>query len=233
MRFWHSWDSNFLKPTVFIFAGVALLLGHAREVKADSIIYSNLGPGETHDQHDYYSVSGGGQDFVNGFGAALAESFTPTSNFVFSSMELALGLVPGGLPITNAFTVKLMSDDAGHPGSTLEAFSITGLPVYPSSGIEQFTSTIHTPLSEGTTYWVAAFPVAGDSYGGWYLNATGAAGISKIGNDGVTWTAYTDPSAAFEVDGQAVPEPATLTLVGIGTLGLLGYARRRRKTVPA
>ncbi len=30
-----------------------------------------------------------------------------------------------------------------------------------------------------------------------------------------------------------IPEPSTLTLLGIGTLGLLGYARRRRKRVAA
>jgi hypothetical protein len=214
-------------------AGLAVLAflaegpGHA---KADFIIYSNFGPGQTYEP-GFYSVSGGGGgNFPNGF--ALAESFHPTVNSLFSSVALPLTLVPGfNGGNTNAFTVSLMSDAGGHPGTTLESFSITGVPLYPNSAIEKFTSKINTLLNAGTTYWIAVFPGAADTFGGWSIKSTGATGISKTGNDGVTWSAYTDTSAAFEVDGlKIVPEPASLTMLGIGTLSLLGFAWKRKHT---
>jgi len=40
-------------------------------------------------------------------------------------------------------------------------------------------------------------------------------------------------SPTLEVDGVAVPEPSSLTLLGIGAISLLGYGWRRRKRVTA
>ena len=36
-------------------------------------------------------------------------------------------------------------------------------------------------------------------------------------------------NGAFSLSGQAVPEPATFTLLGLGALGLIGYRWRRRR----
>jgi hypothetical protein len=162
-----------------------------------------------------------------GFGFAIAESFTPTSNFLFTSVELPMGIISG----PNSFTVSLMSDTGGHPGTALESFALTGVPFYTNPAIEQFTSSIHTQLNEGTTYWIAAIPNERDTAGGWFINSTGATGVSKTGNDGVTWSAFADTaSAAFEVDGTLLtPEPSTLTVATVvGLCSLVCCAIRKR-----
>src|SRR4051812_32159487 len=95
-------------------AAVIVLVGMTETARAGYIIYSDFGPGQAYDKSTYYSVSGGGGGSFP-FGFALAESFTPTYNFLFDSVELPLGLaIPG---TTNSFTVSLMSDTGGHPGT--------------------------------------------------------------------------------------------------------------------
>src|SRR5438105_2086796 len=86
--------------------GAALCFAWTQQAKAEYVIYSNLGTGQTF-QQGYYSVSGAGGGSPGppvGYGHAVAESFTPLANYLFSSVELLLGIVQG----TNAFTVSLM-----------------------------------------------------------------------------------------------------------------------------
>jgi hypothetical protein len=54
-----------------------------------------------------------------------------------------------------------------------------------------------------------------------FNNDPGGIGIDNIIGPGIEDT----PS----VQGSAAPEPSSLTLLGLGSLGLLGYGRRRRK----
>jgi hypothetical protein len=221
-----------MKWLVVLLATTALPLGWMRQARADFIIYSNFGPDQTYGA-GYYSVSGGGgpgsEGPPDGYGHAIAESFAPTVNALFQSVALPLGYV-GNAGTTNAFTIALMSDAGGHPGSILESFAVSDVPLYPDSAIETLVSTAHTPLFAGTTYWIAAIPVAANTAGGWFINSTGAIGVSDTGNDGLTWSAHSDPSAAFQVLGvQAVPEPSSLALLGVGGALLTGWQRRRKR----
>jgi hypothetical protein len=217
-----------MKPLAVLLATVTLIFASTRPAVADFVVYSDFGPGQTYGT-GYYSISGGGSDPgpVPGYGFALAQSFVPTSNFLFTSVELALTDIVG----TNAITVSLMSDAGGHPGTILESFSVTGLTRYPGSVLETLVSTTNTPLNAGTTYWIAAMPVSLDTAAGWMINSTGATGRSRTVNDYVTWVALAEDSAAFEVTGvqvTSVPEPSSLTLLSIGAAALAAWRWGRR-----
>jgi hypothetical protein len=51
----------------------------------------------------------------------------------------------------------------------------------------------------------------------------------RVGTDIVGGNPAPTFNATFSLSGQVVPEPASLTLAGLGVLGLLGYGLRRRK----
>jgi hypothetical protein len=207
-------------------AAAMVLCGFVATARADFVIYSDLGPGQSYGP-GYYSIAGAGGAQYGG--AAQAQSFTPTDNFVFTQVLVALTYFQG----TNLFTISLMSDESGHPGTTLESFSATGVAEYPSATLETFTSATNTMLTKGTTYWIGVFPGEIDLAGGWVINSTGATGYSRVGNahgDGTqNWASYAGPSAAFEVRGVPVPEPASLAMLGTGAIILIGCAWWRRQ----
>ena len=55
----------------------------------------------------------------------------------------------------------------------------------------------------------------------------------RVGQDIVGGNPFPTFNAAFSLTGVIVPEPSTLTLLGLGSLSLLGYGWRRRKQAAA
>ena len=122
-------------------------------------------------------------------GLPLAEAFIPASNFLFSSVTLPMGNAPGNGP--NAYTVSLMSDANGHPGAALESFSSYQRPTLHQSRTRAVHFDREHPAQRRTP-WIAVFPQFRDTAGVWFINSTGAIGLSRVWNDGVTWTASSD-----------------------------------------
>jgi PEP-CTERM motif len=214
--------------------------------KAD-LIFSNLGPGGTYAtqaQGVAWAVEGASVGVIQ---TAIAASFTPTTTAVLSDIQLAVFYFGSGLtnPITNSsIVIELQNNNSGAPGSVIESWTASNLPVYnPSSGSQPLTfvsSTLSLTLSAGTQYWVSVLPGNSDTDAGWAVNSLGLMGVSSSNDGGSTWSPVTNAppiyTPAFQVDSVAsavAPEPSNLFLAGTGIAGMVGYAWRRRKQAVA
>jgi hypothetical protein len=135
----------------------------------------------------------------------------------------------------NAVDVQLRANAGGLPGTVLETFHFDNLGTFGNPNPPVIaTSTLHPLLLDGEQYWITAS--ASDLTDiAWNLNSIKDVGPHAISQNGEPFTVATDDRGAFRVDASsnAVPEPASLTMLGLGALGFAGYAWRRRKKAAA
>jgi hypothetical protein len=124
-------------------------------------------------------------------------------------------------------------------GRTLEpVFSESGWDSYTFDG-SSFTGTFHiiTPYDPnlgGYGWAVTLSAVAGTSFGNGTSDFGRTASLQSVTLPyGTPVSGVTFDSGLTFGPATAVPEPASLALLGIGSLGLLGYGWRRRKQVAA
>lgn len=182
-----------------------------------------------------------------------AMAFTPTGDYTLDALQIVLLGPSVGTHFAN---VQLMSDAGGLPGTVLESFQV----VLPGSSFDPATvntgnvllampvvinSTLHPLLASGAQYWLSAGTDPNGS-GMWVMSGVlptglnGSVGPAAALRDDGTWvSAAVNPAngstlGSFAVEGTpaAVPEPATLLLLGsgIGVLARRGVRPRRRST---
>ena len=150
---------------------------------------------------------------------SFAIGFSVTGSYSLSEIDVAL-LSSASDQLTK---INLCSSNAGAPGSVIETLSVSP----PSTGTRiALASTQHSLLTTGN-YFITL--VAGDAnaQSGWCWNSDNATSTMLISpNGGSSWSSFTERTGALEVLGSAVPEPASIAVLGLGALALV----RRRRT---
>ena len=210
---------HFTKSLCTILIGVWLLLFIASEARADTIVFSNFGPGMTFNQTQGLSITGS-----NLFGGVIfAHAFTPSETVTFSSAQVAMLLVAE----PNTFQVLLMTSSGGLPAEILETITVTA-PTFP--GIVSANSALHPVLTSGTQYWLAVFAPEPNTFGIWNLALNDFSTPQARGFTSPTgpWVVGNVNRTAFQINGEPIPEPSTMLLLGTG-LATLGAAVRKRR----
>jgi hypothetical protein len=209
------WRKSSIVLTSLIVLALAITSPSARA----EVIFNNFGPGDTYDVTNGWEVS---SDQL----VAMFFDTPGSSDYLFDGFDVTLFRMDG----TDLFTVDLMTDAGGLPGSVIETFDISGTTDVPA--IQSVASVLHPTLNKGDRYWLVVSPGDATTVGGWSLSLDDTSGFAFSIDDGTTWIVEEDGTAsAYRVYGtQApIPEPAFYQLSALLALGGLGIVRRRRR----
>jgi hypothetical protein len=150
--------------------------------------------------------------------------FIPSTTAQLTIIQAPLSVLSG----PNQIQAFLMSDAGGSPGSILESFPLSNLPVPPGPfPLVTIQSLLDPLLLGGTQYWFVA--TGGPStFATWTLNLfqgdgnDGGAVQSVVGGITQPWiTGSGTRTGALQVSGTPVPEPSITALSGCALLFLM------------
>jgi len=214
---------------VKLVAMIAVFLVTSGVARASAIVYSTFGPGDSYSTAVANAVSSSGSELH--LENIVAEGFTPAATYTLDGIRLTASYDSGS---PNELDVALQADTSGQPsGIPLESWVFTNLPT--SASILSAASGLHPTLAAGIQYWlVASVPGAGSTFDSWFRSDPAVFGMTAGSHNGeATWLVSPGQiQTAFEIDGtpvrtSTVPEPATLTLTALGSIGVVRRYRRR------
>jgi PEP-CTERM motif len=236
-----------MKLAILMLAVVALILSGTGQLKAGFIVYQPLNTSQTGPQ---YGEQSDGVDSGSGGRQEIASGFTLTSDAAVVDVQWWGAYRDGSTPsAATTFLIRFYSDSNDLPGSLIsqQDVSVAGV----STGLDNsgglpilfYDSNISTvSLSGGSTYWISILeddpstPFADQWI--WQFSDVGDVPYAGSNTDGLSWSGgpQQGPGAnmAFTLsDGSvsAVPEPASVTLLGTAFVPLacyFGWRRRRR-----
>jgi hypothetical protein len=212
---------------------IAISLAAAAFSRAN-VIYSDI---DTSGFNPYSGWSLMGTDYNNGNGMIIAASFdTGSYAGALGSISLAVDWwgASGTGAGTNDFGVSLVADASNLPDTTqtLYNWDLPNVPgIFATWSAEVLTPSTTLNLTANTQYWIVVTPGAADTFGSWVTsNDTTSQGLDAFETVGGSfWNSTLTPNLAFEVDGTATPEPATLITLGLGAAAIAVRRRRQSK----
>ena len=203
---------------------VFLSLATVQAASAEPVLFSTLAAGDTYNTNFIFTIGGPVQPIRQ------AQLFTPTAEGRVNTLELGLVLFSGA----DRVVAELLTNVDNQPGSVIESFLFTGLPLERGSGQSALLSagSVLSPLlTTETSYWLRVGPGDLSTTAGW--NASSFRVLVPhwlaIGSD--VQPVQPNQLAAFRLTGETgnpIPEPGTMLLVG----SALGIAALRRRTRP-
>lgn len=201
------------------------------------------------------TLNGTNGGFTINQGYQVSDSFTLTQASELTGVQVGLWLSPGDKPASLDWTISTEPCGNGYNAPTSGSDFIASGTASGSSLTysKEFTNVDDYDIYEASFSLPTTINLPAGTY---YLSLGPDATASNI-NDPLYWDDNNGPSTAFEntigslinflrqdttgseffqILGptpvpEAVPEPASLTLLGIGAFGALGYGWRRRKQV--
>jgi hypothetical protein len=221
-----------MKPAL----ALALLVVMNTCTQADTILFSDLGPGGSYLQNTYYQVLGS-NFFKNSSSQAWADSFTVAGSGTDTVSKIDIGAGPTQGGPTSTFYASIWTDESGAPGTQVAGaywtFSNTTAP----GALVSITGISGVSLTGGADYFMVLGPLnlSSNALLGWYGNNQSYFGdLQNSSNGGATWHDLGSPglpfaSGAFDVLGSSiagVPEPSPLAIL-IAGFAVLGLCKRR------
>lgn len=211
-----------MRPLTLIF-----LIASLPALAPASVIYSNLGPGDSFGTFNFFTSNPGQPN------GEMAVSFTALSDCTLDRIEVPLGLMPAVVPppLIRA-TIYTTGSVFPWPDTALDTvwIDLTGYPSGTGAGyIIAADFVAHPQLSGGRTYWLSLG--GGQTYVGWRAASEPDPGRMLWGNDnwGNMWF-ESQPQGwypAFRVTGTEVPEPATGAVAAFALLLICSLLKRR------
>jgi hypothetical protein len=175
--------------------------------------------------------------------AAMSFELTPGETDI-AGVEWWGGCYPSTTCGSGTFQVSIWSDVGGAPGSVLDFAPVgdgnqtaTGNLIGGTGGWDEYAYSASfgtfTNLSADTTYFLVIQETEAEASGtwGWETTSSAPAGAFLEGNDGTNGWNSLPETLAFELTGptSAVPEPASLPLVGAGAVLAIALWQRSRR----
>lgn len=202
----------------FLFAVAASVIPGAA-TRADYSLSNNL------------SGTSGGVESATGTNLIAAGFGSGTTGGQLSSVTLSIAQV-----LSSTAEVDLYADDGlDEPGTKIAALTLSGSL---SSTLANTTFTAsNVTLAANTNYWVVLTALTGQINWSWNLSNTGTGTgyqgtwgeSADSGADWFTYDAYPTEMNVVLASAATVPEPSTLVLWGLGTVGVVVAGRTRTR----